>query len=103
MARRAIVFLFLTLIFSTTLIVLARPRQGLAFDCLTLTLLLGKATKHFANKSSPIIEAELQDLLAKQAEQRKQTGTLKGDVDFLNSQIKALMTRLKRAPWLSHS
>ncbi len=41
------------------------------------------------------IEAQLTDLLNQQAEQKKQTGTLKGDVDYLNSQINALKVKIK--------
>ena len=41
------------------------------------------------------IEAQLADLLEKQKEQAKATGTLKGDVDYLTSQINALKAKIK--------
>ena len=41
------------------------------------------------------IEAQLAELLVKQKEQQKNTGTLVGDVNYLNSQINTLKTKVK--------
>ena len=51
--------------------------------------------KDFCKNELIQIEAQLADLLNKQKEQQKQTGTLKGDVDYLTSQINALKTKIK--------
>src|SRR3990167_7103013 len=66
-----------------------------AFDCLTLTSSSSEMDKNYCRNELVQIEVELQDLLNKQKEQQKHTGTLKGDVNFLNSQIKALQTKVK--------
>lgn len=66
-----------------------------AFNCLNLTPSSPQADKDYCKKELAQIEAELAELLTKQKEQQKQTGTLKGDVDYLNSQINALKTKVK--------
>src|SRR3989339_2208585 len=66
-----------------------------AVDCLSLTAASLKADRDFCKKELSQIEAQLADLLKKQEKQRKQTGTLKGDVDYLSSQIDALKTKIK--------
>ncbi|MCE9585231.1 lytic murein transglycosylase [Candidatus Nomurabacteria bacterium] len=65
------------------------------FDCLTLTSSSNQSDKDFCRNELSQIEAQLADLLKKQDEQKKQTGTLKGDVDYLTSQINALKTKIK--------
>lgn len=70
--------------------------QALAdFDCLTLTISSSQADKDYCRNELAQIEAQLTDLLNKQKEQQKQTGTLKGDVDYLTSQINALKVKIK--------
>ncbi len=66
-----------------------------AFDCLTLSTSSSQADKDYCRNELSQIEAQLADLLAKQKEQQKQTGTLKGDVDYLTSQINALKVKIK--------
>ncbi len=65
------------------------------FDCLTLNISSSPTDKAYCQDQLNQIEAELTDLLNKQAAQQKQTGTLKGDVDYLNSQINALKVKIK--------
>lgn len=69
--------------------------QAKAFDCLTLTSSSSQSDKDYCKKELAQIEAQLADLLNKQKEQQKQTGTLKGDVDYLTSQINALKAKIK--------
>jgi len=71
------------------------PQINAAVDCLSLTAASPKADRDFCKKELSQIEAQLADLLKKQEKQRKQTGTLKGDVDYLSSQIDALKTKIK--------
>ena len=71
------------------------PQINAAVDCLSLTAASLKADRDFCKKELSQIEAQLADLLKKQEKQRKQTGTLKGDVDYLSSQIDALKTKIK--------
>ncbi len=66
-----------------------------AFNCLNLTSSSSDTDKEYCKKELVQIEAELANLLEKQKAQQKQSGTIKGDVDYLNSQIKALTTKVK--------
>jgi membrane-bound lytic murein transglycosylase B len=66
-----------------------------AFDCMTLTTSSSEEDKNYCKKELAQIEAQLTDLLNKQKEQQKQSGTLKGDVAYLTSQINALTTKVK--------
>ncbi|MFM7088767.1 MAG: lytic murein transglycosylase [Candidatus Paceibacterota bacterium] len=66
-----------------------------ALDCIAITPSSPEADKNFCRNELAQIEAELADLLEKQKEQAKNTGTLTGDVNYLNSQIKALQTKIK--------
>ncbi len=65
------------------------------FDCLTLSISSSQTDKDYCRNELAQIEQQLTDLLAKQKEQQKQTGTLKGDVNYLTSQINALKTKIK--------
>ncbi len=65
------------------------------FDCLTLNTSSNSTDRAYCENQLAQIENQLTDLLNKQKEQQKQTGTLKGDVDYLNSQINALKTKIK--------
>ncbi|MCF7834409.1 MAG: lytic murein transglycosylase [Candidatus Pacebacteria bacterium] len=64
-------------------------------DCLKITPASSEADKNYCKNELAKIEAELAELLEKQKVQQKQTGTLKGDVTYLNSQINALQTKIK--------
>jgi membrane-bound lytic murein transglycosylase B/archaellum component FlaC len=89
MGKRTIVFILLisSLLFSA--------QKAVAFDCLTLTTSSDQSEKDYCRQELAQIEAELNDLINKQKEQQKTTGTIKGDVDYLNSQINALTTKVK--------
>lgn len=100
MEKKAIVFVLLSFFFFPVLglffvFSFSVPKVHAAFDCLTLTTSSSQSDKDYCRSELAQIEAELQDLLNKQKEQQKQTGTLKGDVDYLNSQINALKTKIK--------
>ncbi|HCY17857.1 TPA: hypothetical protein DHT42_01500, partial [Candidatus Nomurabacteria bacterium] len=66
-----------------------------SFDCLTLNNSSSQADKDFCRRELSQIEAQLADLLNKQKEQQKQTGTLQGDINYLTSQINALKIKVK--------
>lgn len=66
-----------------------------AVDCLTIGISSPQTDKDYCRAELAVVEAELAELLNKQKEQQKNTGTLKGDVDYLNSQIKALQAKVK--------
>ena len=95
MGKRTIVFVFLGLSFVSTYFSFSVQKVYADFDCLTLNISSNSSDKAFCQNQLNQIEAELNDLLNKQAEQKKQTGTLKGDVDYLNSQINALKVKIK--------
>lgn len=82
------ILIFFSLIFTT-------HKTSAVFDCLTLNNSSSQADKDFCRNELNQIEAQLADLLNKQKEQQKQTGTLKGDIDYLTSQINALKTKIK--------
>ncbi|KKT24419.1 MAG: hypothetical protein UW07_C0015G0006 [Candidatus Nomurabacteria bacterium GW2011_GWF2_43_8] len=92
MGKKTIVFVLLAL-FSGFILPASLGRA--AFDCLQLTESSRQADKDYCENELHQIEAELQALLNKQKEQQKQTGTLKGDVDYLTSQINALKAKIK--------
>jgi membrane-bound lytic murein transglycosylase B len=66
-----------------------------AFDCLTLDNSSSQTDKDFCRMELNQIENQLADLLKIQKEQQKQTGTLKGDINYLTSQINALKIKVK--------
>lgn len=86
--RFIILFCFIFSIFPSFNVVLA-------VDCLKITPASPQSEKDYCQKELEQIEKELADLQAKQVEQKKQTGTLKGDISYLNSQISTLQTRIK--------
>ena len=88
MAKKTIVFILLC-------ILMPLFYTQAAFDCLNLTSSSSSVDKEYCRTELVQIEAELAQLLAKQKDQQKQTGTLKGDVDYLTSQINALKTKIK--------
>ncbi len=91
MAKKAIVFLLILV----TILPLGAFSARAAVNCLTLTPSSSQSDKDYCKKELADIEAQLADLLAKQAAQQKQTGTLKGDVAYLTSQINALQAKIK--------
>lgn len=89
--KRPIVFILLIILFFGS----RTSTPYAAFDCLTLSGSSSQADKDYCRVELVNIENQLADLLNKQKEQQKSTGTLKGDVDYLNSQINALKTKVK--------
>lgn len=88
-------FLFISFIFTFVFTGLLAGRTDAAFDCLKLTSDSAQVDKDYCKNELAQIEAQLAELLQKQKEQQKTTGTLKGDVDYLTSQINALKTKVK--------
>jgi membrane-bound lytic murein transglycosylase B len=95
MGKKTIVFILLYSMLGSAIGVLPARAAHAAFDCLKLNTSSSPADKSYCQNQLNQIEAELKDLLNKQKLQQKQTGTLKGDVDFLNAQINALKTKIK--------
>jgi len=84
-------FVLISMVFTS----LRTPETRAAFNCLTLTTSSSEKDKDYCKNELAQIEAELASLLEKQKEQQKQTGTIKGDVDYLTSQINALKAKIK--------
>ena len=91
MVKKAIIFC----VFITVFLMFLPFQTGMAFDCLTLTTSSTQTNKDYCRNELTQIEAQLTDLISKQKEQQKTTGTLKGDVDYLTSQINALKAKIK--------
>jgi membrane-bound lytic murein transglycosylase B len=87
-----IVFLFVILSFCFLNL---KDSKVWAVDCVSSSSIVNQADKNFCQNELSKIEAELANLLKQQEKQKKQTGTLKGDVDYLSSQINALKTKIK--------
>ena len=85
-----IVFIFILLI-----LIFSAHKSYAVFDCLILNNSSTQTDKDFCRNELTQIEAQLADLLNKQQEQQKQTGTLKGDVTALTIQINILKTKIK--------
>lgn len=85
-----IVFIFILIL---TLFI--NNHKAIAVDCLTINYASPQSDKDICRNELANIEAELQELLKKQEAQKKNTGTLTGDVNYLNSQINALKTKIK--------
>jgi septal ring factor EnvC (AmiA/AmiB activator) len=92
MARKTVIAFFVTIFLFSALFA---PQAKADFDCLTLSTSSSQSDKDFCRNELTQIEAQLADLVAKQKEQQKTTGTLKGDVNYLTSQINALKTKIK--------
>ena len=96
MAKKiVIVFLFVTFLASSVFFGSKISKSSAAFDCLKLTSESSQSDKDYCKNELAQIEAQLAELLEKQKAQQKTTGTLKGDVDFLTSQINALKAKIK--------
>jgi len=83
--------------------VFVAPESKAAFDCLTLNSSSSADEKSYCKNELADIEAELVKLLELQKQQKKQTGTLVGDVNYLTSQINALKSKIQsRALVIAH-
>ncbi len=89
MVRKTIVFILFAFIFLNPI-----PARA-SFDCLTLNSSSSETDKQFCRDELNQIEDQLTVLLNKQKEQQKKTGTIKGDIDYLTSQINALKVKVK--------
>jgi membrane-bound lytic murein transglycosylase B len=87
-----IVFLFIALGFSFFIF---ERNVVLAIDCSIASSIVTQADKNACQNELSQIEAQLADLLNRQAEQQKKTGTIKGDITLLTTQINALKTKIK--------
>jgi membrane-bound lytic murein transglycosylase B len=92
MTRRTVIAFFIVIFVCSPLF--ARKANA-AFDCLTLTTTSSQSDRDYCRNELTQIEAELADLINKQKEQQKTTGTLKGDVNYLTAQINALKAKIK--------
>ncbi len=96
--KSVIIFCFISIIFAFVFFGFVEPKinkANAAFDCLKLTSASPQADKDYCKNELAQIEAQLAELLEKQKQQQKTTGTLKGDVDYLTSQINALKAKIK--------
>ena len=87
-----IVFLFVIL---SLCFLSFKGQRVLAVDCSVASSIITQADKDSCQSELNQIEAQLADLLQKQQDQQKQTGTLKGDITLLTTQINALKTKIK--------
>jgi len=96
MKKTSILFpLFIFLLNVLAVLAVTTNKAEAVVDCLKITPASSESDKNYCKKELASIEAELEQLIAKQKEQQKQTGTLKGDVNYLTSQINALQTKIK--------
>ena len=95
MAKKSILLIIIGALFFLISLNIAPAKVAHAFDCLTLTPNSSPGEKDFCRSELAQIEAQLADLLEKQKAQQKQTGTLRGDVNYLSSQIAALRAKIK--------
>ncbi len=93
MTKKVIVFIF-TILFSISAFVQSDTTYA-NYDCLALTSSSSAAMKSYCQNELAEIEAELAHLLELQKKQQAQTGTLIGDVNYLQSQINALKTKIQ--------
>jgi peptidoglycan hydrolase CwlO-like protein len=93
--KTVIAFLFVIFLSIFGFLGLIISKTDASFDCLKLTSDSSQSDKDYCRNELSDIEAQLRDLIEKQKEQQKTTGTLKGDVDFLTSQINALKVKIK--------
>ncbi len=93
--RRVIAFLIVVFLVTGIFLRFSPFKAEAAFDCLKLTTSSSDEDKNYCKHELAQIEAELARLLDLQKAQQKQTGTLKGDVDYLTSQINALKAKIK--------
>src|SRR3989344_9045005 len=83
------------ILFLVVILALASARAVFGVDCLTISTSSSESDKNYCKKELAQIEAELAQLLKQQEAQRKNTGTLQGDINYLTSQINALKAKIK--------
>lgn len=91
MTKKVIAFI----VFLGLILTFGAPKASLAIDCSSSIQIVTQSDKDYCQNELNKIEEELAILLKRQQAQQKQTGTLKGDVDYLTSQINALKTKIK--------
>ncbi|MEK7564089.1 MAG: lytic murein transglycosylase [Patescibacteria group bacterium] len=92
--KQKFILFFITVLFLISTFFFAHQTNA-NFDCLKLTSSSNQVDKDYCKNELAKIEAELAKLLNLQKEQQKHTGTLKGDITYLASQINALKTKVK--------
>jgi len=97
MTRKTVIAFFVAVFFVIIFIfsVFMASKVNAVFDCLTLKTTSSQSEKDYCRRELTQIETQLRELLKKQEEQKKKTGTLKSDVDYLTSQINALQVKVK--------
>ena len=95
MKKFVMVFIFSSLIVLSSIFLVFPSKSEAGIDCLKLSNLSSEADRAYCRNELVQIEAQLASLLKQQSEQKKQSGTLQGDVTYLNSQINALKTKIK--------
>lgn len=89
MTKKIIVFIILASFF------FLNPNIIYAVDCLAINSASSQSDREFCKLELANIESELAELLKEQEKQKKYTGTLTGDVNYLTSQINALKSKIK--------
>lgn len=87
--------IFLIVFLASSLYIPLRADAQAQFDCTTLNTSSTPDQKVYCQQELTQIEAQLAQLVAQQKQQQQTTGTLKGDVDYLTSQINALTVKVK--------
>lgn len=87
-----IVFLFVIVSFY---LLNFHKNTALAVDCSIASSIISQADKDSCQNELDQIEAQLAELLKQQKKQQKHTGTIKGDINLLTTQINALKTKVK--------
>ncbi len=93
--KTVIAFLFIFIVSAFMMLGFFTKPTNAAFDCLKLDSDSSQANKDYCKNELAQIEAQLAELLQKQKQQQKTTGNIKGDVDYLTSQINALKAKIK--------
>ncbi len=89
--KNAITFFVVFLLFFLT----KTQNAHAVFDCLNLNIASPQSDKDYCQNELNQLLQEQANLEAQLKEQNKQTGTLKGDVNYLTSQINALKAKVK--------
>jgi peptidoglycan hydrolase CwlO-like protein len=92
MRKNLIVLFLFTIFFGIFAYFFMTDKVVFAADCSDATY--AKAHEAYCRNELANIEAQLAELIKKQEQQKKQTGTLTGDVNYLTSQINALKTKI---------
>jgi len=84
-----------SILFFVLFFLIGAQNASAVVDCSVSGNIITQADKDFCYNELAQTEAQLADLLNQQKEQQKRTGTLKGDITYLTTQINALKTKIK--------